>query len=350
MTSLARRLVLLTVLLLAISLAACSGQSQTPTDGNPGNQDITDNGAGQTGDQIRLKLAGASPGGIWGASIQGVVQGIIRDGKFNIDVIPGTDGANVVTLAQGEADMATNFSPMMKLALDGADPYPQSYDNLRALFAFNALAGQLVVTEDTPWNSLAEARDQGMPIRLAVNQANTTMEIAARTVVEGLGLSYEEIEQNGGSIQFVRTKQSADLIRSNKLDGSFMTQMYPDGSYEELNRTHPLKMLPIDEEVFELTESRLGLVPCTLPANTFSFQSEPVDTICGTALFVVRNDMPEEVAYELVRAVYENIDYIKSSHELNQFLSLEFMADVTPMELHPGAARFYAEQGLSVGN
>ena len=65
------------------------------------------------------------------------------------------------------------------------------------------------------------------------------------------------------------------------------------------------------------------------------------------ATFVSHENVPEDVVYEVVRAVMENLDDFRSLHPA--FANLDpaiMMTDGLSAPLHPGAAKYYKEKGL----
>jgi TRAP-type uncharacterized transport system substrate-binding protein len=61
---------------------------------------------------------------------------------------------------------------------------------------------------------------------------------------------------------------------------------------------------------------------------------------------VVTDAMAEREAYNLARALVENVDRLRSVHQSMRALTPEFMASQTVIPYHPGALRFYRETGL----
>ena len=65
------------------------------------------------------------------------------------------------------------------------------------------------------------------------------------------------------------------------------------------------------------------------------------------ATFVSHENVGEDVVYEVVRAVMENIDDFRSLHPA--FANLDparMIVDGLSAPLHPGAAKYYKEKGL----
>ena len=58
--------------------------------------------------------------------------------------------------------------------------------------------------------------------------------------------------------------------------------------------------------------------------------------------------MPEDVVYEMTKAICENYDVLGTSHALLKSLSDETITQGVVGEIHPGALRYYKEKGINV--
>ncbi len=58
--------------------------------------------------------------------------------------------------------------------------------------------------------------------------------------------------------------------------------------------------------------------------------------------------MSEQAIYEFVSTIFENLDAISAQHAKGNELSLEFASSVTSVPYHPGAAKYFAEKGITV--
>lgn len=85
-----------------------------------------------------------------------------------------------------------------------------------------------------------------------------------------------------------------------------------------------------------------------IPAGTYPGQDKPILTIGQPNFLTVRKDIPEETVYLLTKTIYENLPFLKGIHQATSEMSLERAIAGLPMPLHPGAARYYQEQGLTI--
>ncbi|MGM0689105.1 MAG: TAXI family TRAP transporter solute-binding subunit, partial [Bacillota bacterium] len=82
-----------------------------------------------------------------------------------------------------------------------------------------------------------------------------------------------------------------------------------------------------------------------IPADTYSDVPEAT-TVAVLAMIVGHADLSDELAYEFVSQIFENIDTIHGAHERGQLVTLDTALEGMPIDLHPAAERYYREQGL----
>ena len=86
----------------------------------------------------------------------------------------------------------------------------------------------------------------------------------------------------------------------------------------------------------------------TIPAGTYNGQDEDVATVAVQATLIASNDVSEDAIYELTKALFDNLDELKTGHPKFGELTLENAIAGASVKLHPGAAKYYTEQGLDV--
>jgi uncharacterized protein len=85
-----------------------------------------------------------------------------------------------------------------------------------------------------------------------------------------------------------------------------------------------------------------------VPANTYPGQAEPIYTAAQPNFLAVRSDVDEEVVYRITRVIYENLSFLYSVHKATRVMTLENAIEGLPVKLHPGAVRYYREQGIPI--
>ncbi|MEM9207999.1 MAG: TAXI family TRAP transporter solute-binding subunit [Pseudomonadota bacterium] len=85
-----------------------------------------------------------------------------------------------------------------------------------------------------------------------------------------------------------------------------------------------------------------------LPPGTYPNQTQTVRTIEHANVLVVREDIPDETVYQITRSIWENLAALHEIHKATRSMSLESALLGIGVPLHPGAARYYREKGLTI--
>ena len=83
-----------------------------------------------------------------------------------------------------------------------------------------------------------------------------------------------------------------------------------------------------------------------LPANTYKGQTAPVDTLAVLAIWAAHAELSEQTAYEVTKALYENVDALGQVHPKGKEIGLKTALQSISIPLHPGAEKYYREKGL----
>ena len=139
---------------------------------------------------------------------------------------------------------------------------------------------------------------------------------------------------------------AARALVDGTIDALFCTVGSPSAALAAAAEATDIAIVPIDSEaVGAFVAARPGYVPATLPPGTYRGVAAPVATYAVTATVVSSADAAEDLVYDVVRIVFENLDVLRSAHPALGGLAPAAMLKNLAAPLHPGAARYYREQG-----
>lgn len=108
-------------------------------------------------------------------------------------------------------------------------------------------------------------------------------------------------------------------------------------------------LLGITEEQAAMMDGGNGLYfRFTIPGGTYPGIDADVMTIAQPNFLSVNADVPEEDVYQITRTIYENLPFLCNIHRATCDMSLETALSGLPLPLHPGAARYFREAGLTI--
>lgn len=141
---------------------------------------------------------------------------------------------------------------------------------------------------------------------------------------------------------------SAESLKDKKIDAAFIVAGAPTTAITDLSTSGQVYLVAIDDEhVDKLIAASPYYSAYTVTADTYGMP-EDVQTVAVAAVVLVRDDVSDDAVYTFVSTIFNNIDAIAEQHGKGAELNVEFAANMTSVPYHPGAAKYFAEQGLEV--
>ena len=306
------------VLLMLVTVFVACGKTETMTMGTGGTSGTYYGYGGIIGSQIKTSAG------------------------INVNVV-STDGskANILGIHAGNYQLGTVQSDVMAYAWAGSRSFESdgAIDTFRVVGGLYAEAVQLV-TMNPDIKSVADLKGKSV----SIGAAGSGVYFNALDVIEAAGLTLDDIVP-----QYQSFADSADALKDGKIDAAFIVAGPPTPAIAELFTANTAYLVPIDGEIADtLLENCPYYTVHKIPANTYKGQTEDVTTVTVKATLIVSASASEETVYELTKAIFENIDAIKSAHAKGEELSLENATSGMTAPFHAGAAKYFAEKGITV--
>lgn len=144
---------------------------------------------------------------------------------------------------------------------------------------------------------------------------------------------------------------SASALQDGKVDIINTPAGVPVGALTKLfaARGNDVTLLNFTPAQAKQADGGLNLwTPYLIPAGTYPGQTKDVNTIAQPNFLAVRSDISEDDVYMITKTIYENLGFLQAIHKATNAMALEKAIAGLPMPLHPGAARYFKEAGLSI--
>ena len=138
--------------------------------------------------------------------------------------------------------------------------------------------------------------------------------------------------------------KTVDVMKDGSIDAFVWSGGLPTGAITDLATTDDIVLLPLDRYVPRLNE-RYGEAYQEAEVEEGEYPGvAPVKTIAVPNLLMVRADMDEGLAHDVIALMFEHKRELAQIHPSAEKLTLEDAPQVVEgVELHPGAQRFYRE-------
>ena len=245
---------------------------------------------------------------------------------------------NLNLLQAGRGELALALGDSVADAKNGVEDagFKAPLTKLRAIGGAYPNYIQIVASKESGIKTLADLK--GKTISVGAPKSGT--ELNARAIFKAAGLTYEDM----GKVQYLPFAESVELIKNRQLDATLQSSGLGMAAIRDLSSVMPLNYIAIPTEVV----AKIGnpaYQGAMIPANTYDGQVEAVPTVAITNILVTRADVPDEVAYEMTRLLFDNLTRLGNSHSAAKDIKLESAAKNLPIALHPGAERYYKEKG-----
>ena len=262
----------------------------------------------------------------------------------NVDVTHvSSDGskANIESIDVGDYQLGFVQSDVMAYAWTGARSFESSgpVTSFRVIAGLYAEAVQLI-TMDPSIKSVADLKGKNV----SIGAPGSGVYFNAMDILAAAGLSESDINP-----QYLSFGDSTDGLKDGKIDAAFIVAGAPTAAITELCTTNDAYLVPIDGEIAEkVMEASPYYTTYEIPAGTYAGQDEAVVTITVKATMIVSADADEEAVYNLTKAIFDNAADITKEHGKGAELSVENATSGMTAPFHAGAAKYFAEKGVTV--
>ncbi|WP_394235358.1 TAXI family TRAP transporter solute-binding subunit [Niallia oryzisoli] len=323
---------LMTVLVVALSLilAACSGSSEE-TSG-----DSTDKDGGSKKPKFISILTGGTGGTYY--PLGGAFANIISE-ETGIETNAETSGAsaeNMTTLKDGNAEIAFSQTDIAAYAAEGKLMFEGAkIDNVQAIGTLYPETIQIVTTEKSGIKSVEDLKGKKVSVGAPGSGTNPN----AEQILEMYGMTFDDIEKKDLSFD-----ESTAGIQDGTIDAAFVTAGTPTGAVEGLSATEDIVIVPIEQDKIDaLIKKYPYYVQDEVAKGTYGLEAA-VSTVAVQAMLVVRDDLSEDVVYDITKAIFENLDQV--THAKAKLIKAENALKGVGIDVHPGAKKYFDEIGV----
>jgi TRAP transporter TAXI family solute receptor len=290
--------------------------------------------------QERMSIATGGTGGVYypyGGGLAQLLSDNLEGYEFTAEVTSASVD-NMYLIDSGDADLAFVLSDTAYDAAQGNDPFEEPIDAMSLVTLYNNFT-QVVVNPDAGIESIEDLAGKSV----STGSPGSGTEVIALRILEVAGVSVDDIQQ-----EQLGAAESVDAFKDGQIDAFFWSGGLPTAAITDLGATPNISyaLLETGSYVDGMREQFGEFYDvATIPADTYPGQSEDVESIVVPNVLVVHADMDEQLAYDIVRVMFENKDQLVAVHSAANELSLDTAMSSQALPYHPGAVRYFEEQG-----
>ena len=271
--------------------------------------------------------------------------------EYKIKVVPRGGGmTNPVVVNDGKADFGFATSNAIVWARDGISELYQGKENknIRLVFGDMQEAFTIVVARkawvDATGNDTLEKVVKADKVVIATKPTGSQVPIIVDFLFRQLGTNFETMKKQGKVLQ-IGSGQARQMLRDNTIDVYIdnVPAMHPN--LTEITLTNDVVYIPFAQATLD-EMAKLGLPTGTMPAGTYNGQKTDYINPVSATVFITNANVAEDTVYNVTKALVESQAKLKEIHPPLAFWKPENIGKTeSAFELHPGAAKYFREQG-----
>ena len=268
--------------------------------------------------------------------------------KFSLTAVNSAgSGANVQALGAKTADFAILQGLYGSYAATGTGPISEPQKNLRSVtMLWQNVEQFLVANERVKSGTVSDL--MGLKGQAAgMGKQNSGTLGSNKVLLSGLGLDI-----NGDfDLVYAGYGPTADALANGQIVAAGIPSGPPTGAITKLMAANTGEFTILDvtsTEAKKMDGGRLLWTPYVIKAGTYPGQDKDINTIAQPNFLGVNASVDDNHVYLLTKTMYENLPFLQAIHPATKVMALENAMAGLPVPLHPGAAKYYKEMGMTI--
>lgn len=273
-----------------------------------------------------------------GVAIAKIISDKVPDARPSVQATKASV-ENLILLQQGKGEIGFTLADSLADGWAGKEDagFKTPLKKLRAMAAIYPNYIQIVAAKDSGIKTIADLKGK----RLSVGAPKSGTELNARAILTAAGLDYKDL----GKVEYLPFAESVELMKNRQLDATLQSAGLGVSSIKDLATAVDITVVEIPTSIVD----KVGppYLKAVIPAGTYTGQDKDVPTASVPNFLVVREDMKEPEVYALTKAIFDNLADLQASHVAAKSISIKDAMKGSPVPFHPGAARYFKENGVT---
>jgi hypothetical protein len=296
---------------------------------------------GATAQQKFINVLTGGQAGVYyplGVALSQIYGKAMPDAKASVQATKASV-ENLNLLQAGRGEIALTLGDSLSDAWKGVEDagFKTKLDKLRTVAGVYSNYIQIVANADSGIKTLADLKGK----RISVGAPRSGTELNARAILKAAGLSYADFAK----VEYLSFAESVELMKNRQLDVTLQSAGLGVASIRDLATAIKIVVVPVPAEVVAKVGDA-AYSAGTIPANTYSGQTEAVPTAAIKNFLVSHTGVPDDVVYAMTKSMFDNLDTLVAAHSAAKGIVRDEAIKTLPVPLHPGAERYYREVGL----
>jgi len=297
--------------------------------------------------QSRISITTGGTGGVYyplGGGMANILSKYVPGMQATAEVTGGSVD-NLKLIGAGKSEVGFSMVDAAWDSYKGLDKFKDAPVATRTLMVLYPNRMQIVTVEGSGITKLADLKGK----RVSTGSPGSGVEIMTMRVLDAIGIDpKKDIKQ-----ERLGAAESVNAIKDRKIDAFFWVGGVPTAAITDLAATPGIKVKLVDHaEAIAAMNAKHGplYVKGIIPANSYSGQDKPVENIDVWNILVASDKMSNEMAYQIVKTLMEKKPELVAVHKEATNIEAKYQAVASPIPWHPGAKKYFEEQGVKFPN
>lgn len=333
-------LMILVLALVVSTLAGCTQEVAAEPEAPATETPASEEPVVEMEDQFITILTGGSSGPYFalGGALSNVLNEKLSYANASVEST-GASAVNATKIAMGEGEIAFAMNNVISFAYNGTESFADkgAFDNLRGIAALYPNHCQVITLADS---GIKEIEDM-VGKRIGVGAPGSGTEVDARNILNIHGITYDDIDED-----FLSYAEAVEQLKNGTVDAAFLTSGLPNATVMDLSTTHDVVVVPVRaEKVAELATQIPYYKAEIIPAGTYDNEVD-VETAAVVSMLVTREDLDEQVVYDITKTLFENLQVLRDTHAVANKIDVSKYYEGMPIPVHAGAIKYFDEIGV----
>ena len=287
-----------------------------------------------------VRLMTGPQGGIWiplGGQLKDMWEKAVPG--MSVQSLPGAGIANVRAIQEGKAEAGFGNSISTVDGVAGREPFKVPHTNVCNVASLYPQYFQVVVPADSAIKTVKDIKGKS----LSTQPRGNTGELITKQLLEVNGLTYGDMK-----VSYVSYTDSVTQMKDGHAQMWTLGTAIPSGAIMDLAAGRDVRLLDLSDSLAGMKKLNPGYTLVNVPANTYPKQAQDVKVI-GYATHVVAScKLSPDSVYALTKAIATNLTTLATINKAIGSMTPANLAEDIGVPLHPGAAKYYKEAGVSL--
>ena len=291
-----------------------------------------------------INIATATTGGVYyplGNAMAQLFNHKIPGIKASAGATAGTP-QNILLMQKKEAEVAFAQNGVAYYAYNGKEMFKDKPTKfLRGITNLYPNVMHIVVAANSNIKSIKDFEGK----KFVPGAIGSATEINSREILGLYGLDYKDKKNVKG--EYLGYSEAAEALKDGRVDGILIAGGLPTSAVLDAASALKIRILSLEPDMIaKLKQTMPWYYEITIPKGTYMGQTEDVHTVAVANLLICREDLSNDLVYNMTKALHENQKELVAAHSAAKDMKLQDALKGMTVPLHPGAEKYYKEKGI----